>query len=222
MTLRIVLLMILVSFLLNPFSYTTYSKSLKPSIECHDLYFLNAIYVKNSSLSDYLYLETPTNVSLDNEINQSVIGIYVHGLEFNRSVKYYSFRIDINKQFYGYFLARVRICIPNLTYMLNLVVNLLRTPFLYSEDHEIPKDIKSKYLKVPAEIINTKVRKDFEEWLKDRGLIAKYLSKGGIAVYAAYFIYNHYIKYNASPYPRTLEEVVEFREGDCDDMSRVL
>ncbi len=78
------------------------------------------------------------------------------------------------------------------------------------------------YLSRHEKELAEKVVKDFEEWLRNRNINISTLTLGELTYYASLFVYKYYIKYSASALPRSLDEVIEKREGDCDDMSRVL
>lgn len=105
---------------------------------------------------------------------------------------------------------------------------------LLSADYELsnlssktyPEDVASTYIRQPDRRVVDKVVPMFEEWLSGR-LHTNYsiasVPKTYIAIWASYYIYGgHLIKYEASSIPRTLDEVLEERKGDCDDMSRIL
>lgn len=88
-----------------------------------------------------------------------------------------------------------------------------------------PENVSSMYIRQPDRRVVDTVVPLFEGWL--RGLPINYSTtnapKTYVAVWASYYIYGgHLIKYEASSIPRTLDEVLEERRGDCDDMSRIL
>lgn len=88
-----------------------------------------------------------------------------------------------------------------------------------------PEEVLSKYVLDPDPLVVKYVIPEFESWLKERYRISlpTNISKTYLAVRAAEFIYGRYfIRYNASALPRTTKEVIESRQGDCDDMSRIL
>ncbi len=197
-------------------------------ITCNTIYFLNAIYVKNSTLNTTIYLETPQNLSLGNTLNQTSITLYVKNLNFSKEHKYYAFNITPGHEFYGFFLSKVVICGPDRTrlrHIIDTIIKNLRYKYYHRTRNEtIPSDIASKYLLNPHEIIIKVLRPEFEAWLKTMfNVSAKNLSKLALTVAAAYYIYGQfYITYSPSPFPRSVDDVVKEKKGDCDDMSRVL
>ena len=87
----------------------------------------------------------------------------------------------------------------------------------------VPSDIREKYVHTPHRIVVEIVVPAFEKWFNETyGVNPANASYLGLAVSAAYFVYLEFITYNASAAPKSIEEVVQTRQGDCDDMSRVL
>jgi hypothetical protein len=108
----------------------------------------------------------------------------------------------------------------NMSEVLNYITS---NPLVYREiEDNIPQEIIKDYVKTPHELVENVVKPDFESWLRSKGYVASNVSKAFIAASASVFIYGYYIKYNASAMPRTLEDVILNKTGDCDDMTRVL
>ena len=205
------------------YSETTYTL-------CDTLYFLNAIYINNSTLNTTLYMETPQNLSFNSFINQTVTTLYVKNLVFLNSSKHFAFQIKPNSTFYGFFLARVVVCGPHRAMLLRTIKRIIHSKDyrdLVSEgraNETIPSEIKSKYILKPHRIVVEVLKPEFEKWVKYMfNVSVSNLSKFSLAVIAAYYIYGQfYITYTPSPFPRPVDYVVQKKQGDCDDMSRVL
>jgi len=195
--------------------------------ECVTVYFLNAIYIENSSYSGRLYLETPVNLSLGS-LNQTVRTIASRGVLYDPDEGTYSVNISDGTPAYAYVLLEVRVCSPRYSEVLNILKAVMLAPhaFLTHAQQDLGEDLRS-YLGTPPQAVASVVVRDFEEWLKAMPwyYVAGNLSSYPLvlAVHAAKFIYGStYIRYSPSLLPRTTEEVVEIKEGDCDDMSRIL
>lgn len=197
---------------------------------CDTLYFLNAIYIENSTLNTTLYMETPQNLSLDSFINQTVTTLYVKNLVFSNSSKHFAFQIKPNSTFYGFFLAKVVVCGPHKAMLLRTIKKIIHSrdyKDLVSErkvNETIPSEIESKYVLKPHRVVVEVLKPEFEKWVKYMfNVSVSNLSKFSLAVIAAYYIYGQfYITYTPSPFPRPVDYVVQKKQGDCDDMSRVL
>ncbi|HID80668.1 MAG TPA: transglutaminase domain-containing protein, partial [Ignisphaera sp.] len=197
---------------------------------CDTLYFLNAIYIENSTLNTTLYMETPQNLSFNSFINQTVTTLYVKNLVFLNRSKHYAFQIKPNSTFYGFFLAKVVVCGPHRAMLLRTIKRIIhskdyRDLIIEGKANEtIPSEIKSKYILKPHRVVVEVLKPEFEKWVKYMfNVSVTNLSKFSLAVIAAYYIYGQfYITYTPSPFPRPIDYVIQKRQGDCDDMSRVL
>jgi len=185
------------------------------SMNCRTFYFFNIVYIANATINDTLYLEYPINVSIEEFVTQKVSLAYYSGVNIvNGSAA--SFEVSPGSQFFGYVVYRVDLCYVNSS---PLITEALRV----NVNATVPEEL-AKFVEEPNPVISS-VRQDFEYWLKKRS--REFLSSSGqitldqLAVLSAFFVVD-YIKYDASPLPRTLREVVESRRGDCDDISRVL
>ncbi len=195
--------------------------------ECVAVYFLNAIHIENSSYGGRLYLETPVNLSLGS-LNQTVRTITSKGVLYDPDVEAYAIDISEGTPTYAYVLLEVRVCSPEYGEVLNLLKAVMLVPqaFLNPASLDLGEELRS-YLGTPPQVVVSIVVRDFEDWLRT---MPWYYTIGNLssyplilAVHAAKFIYGgSYIRYSPSLLPRTTEEVVEAREGDCDDMSRIL
>ncbi|MEM1595851.1 MAG: transglutaminase-like domain-containing protein [Desulfurococcaceae archaeon] len=205
-------------------SSTNHVNSTSSSFECSTLYFFNGIRIYNSTISEELYLETPGNISLNNGFEQKVIHLLSYNVEYNESTKLFMFRVEHNESFEGFFISKIIVCNKPLKESLSLLVDSIRYPTrkTYNET-TIPEEVRQMYLKSPNPKVVEVVVPAFEEWFKQTyGVSVDNASLIGIASTAALFIYGTFIEYSAGATPRSIEEVVEMRKGDCDDMSRVL
>jgi len=206
-------LMIGVLLLLHPSQFV--ESEMPQSMNCATFYFFNIVYIANATMNDTLYLEYPINISIEGFVTQKVSLAYYRGVNIvNGSMA--SFEVSPNSQFFGYVVYRVDLCYVNSS---SLILEALRV----NVNATVPDELV-EFVKEPNPIISS-VRQDFEYWLKS-GLNKFVFSSGRItldqlAVLSSLFVVD-YIKYDASPLPRTLREVVESRRGDCDDISRVL
>lgn len=192
---------------------------------CTTLYFLNAVFISSTNLtSNTLYIETPINLT-DYDLHQEVRLVLSRGVHVD-SGGYYV-RIDPGNPTYAYVLMEVTVCSRSYRYGMNIVKRVLADPESALQNisglvKEVPKDFVGRY----PEDVATLIREDFEAWLKNFNW---YQNKNVsthpliVSVFGAYFIYlSNYIKYSANLTPRSLSEVISRREGDCDDMSRLL
>jgi len=178
-------------------------------------------YVISAKNETTAYFEIPTNYS-DGTLNQTVyITAYGGNVTLIGNDSNVTAQIKVFNGSYGFVVVKIKQRFLNLT---NVVLEISGNPkaFMDVED-KVPQNIKEKYVKKPAEIIKQEVVPDFTEWLRERGYSVNNVSKAFLAVQAAVFIYlSGYIQYNASALPRTLADIVNKHQGDCDDMSRVL
>ncbi len=167
------------------------------------------------------YFEIPTNYS-DGTLNQTVyIVAYGGDVTLVGKDSNITAQIKVFNGSYGFVVVKIKQTFLNLT---DVVLEISRNPKAFADvENEIPQGIREKYVKKPVDIIKQKVVPDFTKWLKERGYRVNNVSKAFLAVQAAIFIYlSGYIRYNASALPRTLADIVNKHQGDCDDMSRVL
>lgn len=202
-------------------AYFTESQNL-----CSTVYFLNSVLIVNSSFSGSIYLETPINLST-RDLNQTVLEVLTRGAVLNRVGTYY-INVSPESPAYAYIFLEIRTCSKSYGSGLDLLRKVLSTPATATIEYGTSyEDIPAEFVGSPPEIVVSVVRRDFEEWLRSYDL---YVLVGNISNYpllvsafAAKFIYGGvYLKYSASLLPRTLEQVIGSREGDCDDMSRIL
>ncbi len=192
---------------------------------CTRLVFINAIFVKNSTYNGTLCLETPQNLTLGS-ISQRVYTIDTHGVWFDEQQKCFAFNVSPGSVVEAYIVLVVEVCGVDQALTQRLVASSLRNPASIKGPKEVPPDVMKKLSKyvgtVPTNVSRILLR-DFREWLAREGYDLDELPLLGRVVKAAQFIYlSGYIRYSPSPYPKTLEEVLENRSGDCDDMSRLL
>ena len=191
-------------------------------VSCTTLYFLNGIVVYDSLTDETLILETPANLTLREGFEQKVTSILSYNLVFNETVKAFTFRVA--KGYVGFFVCRVEVHARPMDQALALVARALRdpTPATKPSSSELPEEVR-KYLRDPHPKVLEIVKPEYERWFKQvYKRSAGEADPLGIAATAAYFVYFHYIEYDPSGIPRSIEQVVESRRGDCDDMSRVL
>ncbi|MEM1878527.1 MAG: transglutaminase-like domain-containing protein [Desulfurococcaceae archaeon] len=192
-------------------------------LECRVLYFFNGIIVYNSTISTTLALETPGNISLVEGFEQTAVGLVAYNVVFNESVRMFTFNITEGEYFEGFYISELRICVK--PQQLNLLQKALRNPMSSElpDERTIPQEILENYVKPPYSRVVEEVKPQFEDWFKKRYFLSVDRARyAGIAVTAGYFVYQEFIKYDPASLPRTIDEVIETRRGDCDDMSRVL
>ncbi len=167
------------------------------------------------------YFEIPANYS-DGTLNQTVyIVAYGGNVSLVGNGNNVTAQVKVFNGSFGFIVIRIKQTFLNLT---NIVLEISRNPKMFADlEDRFPPNIKEKYVRKPADIIRQKVVPDFTKWLKERGYTINNVSKAFLAVQAAVFIYlSGYIRYNASALPRTLADIVNKHQGDCDDMSRIL
>jgi len=191
---------------------------------CQTLYFINAIKVYNSLINDTLLLETPQNITLEEGFTQSSTPVYVYNLEFNETLGAFTFNVSEGEYFFGFFISRINVCYADGDQLLNYYLSALSDPRFRATDNEsIPPDLVEEYVKNPYHRVVEVVVPAFESWFtRIHHVNVSEASKLGIAVNAAYFVRYVYFNYNASALPRTIDQVIDTRQGDCDDISRVL
>ncbi|MEM4717921.1 MAG: transglutaminase-like domain-containing protein [Desulfurococcaceae archaeon] len=191
--------------------------------DCVTLYFFNGIYVLNSQLETTLVLETPQNISVANGFKQFVYHVYSYMLNYNESTEVYEFSLFYGSQFYGFFLSKVIVCYMSYNKSLGYLKQALSDPRYKVGIDSIPDEIKMNYTKTPSSVVLERVVPEYESWFSRRyGYRVSEASNLGIAVTAAYFIMGEFIKYSEGTLPRSIEEVIETRRGDCDDMTRIV
>ncbi|PUA33656.1 MAG: hypothetical protein B7O98_04390 [Zestosphaera tikiterensis] len=171
------------------------------------------------------YFEIPINYS-DGLYSQKVFLVSYGGnvslVKVGESAT--SFKILISNGTYGYLILNVTVE-HNMSRELGLITYIRFSNDTKAYSSPYPEELLSKYVLNPDPLVVKYVIPEFENWLKERYKITAPtdISKTYLAVKAAEFIYGRYfIKYNASALPRTTKEVIESRQGDCDDMSRIL
>ncbi len=183
-------------------------------------------YVNGSSAENTTaYFDIPTNYS-DGTFNQTAYVItYGGNVSVGGSKGNFSISINLFKGSQGFVVVKVVESFLNDT---ALITYIAKHPSAFNFSlSSIPSSVRRKYLGKPAKVVVKYVVPAFRKWLgkllSNDNLTWKNVSKAFIAVLAAYFIYvSGYIHYSASAMPRTLNETVIKRVGDCDDMSRVL
>jgi hypothetical protein len=191
-------------------------------VNCTTLYFFNGIVVYESSTNETLMLETPANLTLREGFEQRVVTLLSHNLFFNETAK--SFTFNATKGYVGFFVCRVQVYAKPMSQALILITQALRDPTSTSKpsSSELPEEVR-EYLRRPHFKVVEVVKPEYERWFRETyGRNVDEAGPLGIAAAAAYFVYFVYIKYDPSSIPRSIEQVIESRQGDCDDMSRVL
>ncbi len=184
----------------------------------HTFYYFDYAYILTSRNTSTAYYDFPINYS-DGSVNQTVNLVEIGGDA--EVLKENEIGITARNNTYGYFVLRVRQNYINSSRILN---DLFSNPTKYNFTvDEIPEEIREEYLKPYLTLVTDVAIPEFEEWVRQQQVNLSQVSKPYIGILAAFFIYGeHFITYKASPVPRTISEVIENREGDCDDMSRVL
>ncbi len=196
-----------------------------PSYDVYNLTYVDVAmitYVNNVSEG---YFETPINYT-EPHYTQVVRVFRVGGnVTVNTSEDKTSFTIPINNNSRGYVVLNVTLIRESRKEM-NIVAQALYLGNVFLYDYPYPEEVVGKYVLQPNEKVVEVVVPLFEEWMRSKlyaNISLGEVSKTYLAVWAANYVYGGYlIKYNASAIPRSLEEVLERREGDCDDMSRIL
>jgi len=192
--------------------------------ECSVFYFFNGIVVYDSGVNDTLVLETPQNITLIGGFNQTVTPILAYNLGFNSSINYYYFNISQGSSYTGFFIVRVEVCSRSMEEALNTLKSGLTKPGINPfGNNSIPEEIKRDYIGQGNRKVEEVVIPAYEDWLRSNyGLSTSDLSTLGLVSTSAYFVYNVYFTYDPSAIPRSIDEVVDSRRGDCDDLTRVL
>lgn len=217
----LVLTVILFSLLL---SYPSASASAQPThgkLQHLSFTLYDYAYVVLTKNETTAYFEIPTNYS-DGTLNQTVYVVAYGGdVALVGNDSNITAQIKVFNGSYGFVVIKIKQTFLNLT---GVVLEISSNPKAFADvENKVPQGIREKYVKKPADIIKQKVVPDFIKWLRERGYSVSNVSKAFLAVQAAIFIYlSGYIHYNASALPRTLADIVNKHQGDCDDMSRVL
>ncbi len=185
-----------------------------------ELYLVDLAQVVLTDENTTAWFETPINYSVETYV-QKVYIIKMGGPTwFDHEKK--SIGINITNKTLAYIV--VKVIVEYTEDMMGTVLDILKNSQAYIDyQNEVPDDVRKDYIKTPIESVNTTVKEDFIKWLRSKGYDISNVSKAFLACRAAQFIYaSGYIKYSANPLPRTLDEVIEKKEGDCDDMSRIL
>lgn len=219
---RVYALIPLILILTLYYSPTSISTSTTVS-DCRTMYFFNGIVVFNSTMSDNLLLETPRNISLVDGFKQFVIHVESYNTVYNETTGSFVFGVKEGENTTSLFISMVKTCSKPYNETLSYIRLALNVPSFPVFSRDIPREIRELYLKEPHEKVVEVVVPEYEKWFKTQ--YNKTIDKAsplGIAVTAAYFIYRVFIEYSAGTTPRNIEEVLEKRIGDCDDMSRIL
>jgi len=195
------------------------------NFECYTVYFLNGIVVYNSSITERLVLETPSNITLTGGFTQIVNHVLYYNVEYDNITGLFEFTVKANENFTGFFLSRVVVCSRPMNTTKNYILTALINPrFNVSESKaEIPEDISRSFLAEPNRIVIEVAVPEYESWFTSRyNMSISNASTLGLATTVAYFVYFEFIKYDPSATPRSIDDVIKTRRGDCDDMSRVL
>lgn len=192
--------------------------------ECSVFYFFNGIVVYDSGISGPLVLETPQNITLIGGFNQTVTPIIAYNLDFNSSINYYYFNVSQGSSYTGFFIVRVEVCSRSMEDALNTLRSGLTNPGINPfGNNSIPMEIKRDYIGQGNRKVEEVVIPAYEDWLRSNyGLSTSDLSTLGLVSTSAYFVYRVYFTYDPSATPRSIDEVVDSRRGDCDDLTRVL
>lgn len=199
------------------------AQSTPVNYNCTVLYFFNGIVVYSSAVNETLYLETPRNISLVEAYEQRVHHILSFNLEYNDETGLYAFNVTEGGYFEGFFISRVEICAFYTS--VNLVRLALKDPSHPDLALEgiVPEEIAANFTRTPHERVVASVKPAFEFWFSTNYLIhPQKATPVGLALAAGLYVQLIYITYDAGTTPRTIDEVIEQRKGDCDDMSRVL
>lgn len=204
--------------------FTSYAQE-TPSYDVYNLTYVDAAVITYANNVSEGFFETPINYT-EPHYTQVVRVFRVGGnVTINTSGNKTSFMIPINNNTRGYVVLNVTL-IRESSKEMNIIAQALYLGNIFLYNYPYPEEVVEKYVLQPNEKVVEVVVPLFEEWMRSKlytNISLSKVSKTYLAVWAANYIYGGYlIKYNASAIPRSLEEVLERREGDCDDMSRIL
>lgn len=196
-----------------------------PTYDIYEFTYVDVATIKHASNVSEGYFEVPINYT-EPHYTQVVRVFKVGGdVVINSSGNKTAFRIPISNNTSGYVILNVTITRES-SKELGIVSRALYLGDILLYNYPYPEDIVRKYVLQPNEKVVEVVVPLFEEWMRDRlpsNISLSRVSKTYLAVWAAKYLYGDYlIKYKASSIPRSLDEVLEEREGDCDDKSRIL
>ncbi|MCD6323986.1 MAG: transglutaminase family protein [Desulfurococcales archaeon] len=207
-------------FTLSPLALDGWTQNAVSEPISRTYYYFDYACVTYSENSSNGYFDAPVNYS-DTEVNQTVHVLYVGGAAQFSGNSTNPYQMRMGNGTCGYIVLKINLTYRNIT---GILYNISANPYIFKGEYpEIPAAVLEKYVKKPAKAVNTTVRHAFEKWLIHLGYVPSQVSKAFIALSAAQFIYGqHFIKYSASALPRSLDDVVGNKTGDCDDMSRIL
>ncbi len=216
------LALLAMAFLLRPPLADVLTAAEDRDVNSITLYFLNGIVVYDSSTNETLILETPANLTLRDGFKQGVTSLLSYNLNFNETVKAFTF--NATKGYVGFFVCRVEVRARPMNQALTLIEQALKDPVFTPKpsSSEVPGEVR-EYLREPHPKVIESVKPEYEKWFREtyrQGVDGA--GPLGIAATAAYFVYFCYMEYDPSGIPRSIEQAVEARRGDCDDMSRIL
>lgn len=177
---------------------------------CHTLWLVNVVRINaiyGAVDVDDLSLSLPANYSDDTYSQTAYLVRYGGDTELKGSKLY----IRPANGSTGFYVARVEVCSPG-------------PAIAFSAFMEAAESATANFsVPVADPIVATKVRGEFEAWLASRNVSAESLGPLRLAIEAARFVYySGYIRYQEGLLPRTLNETLSSKAGDCDDMARVL
>jgi len=196
-----------------------------PSYDVYNLTYVDVAVITYANNVSEGYFEAPINYT-EPHYTQVVRVFRVGGnVTVKESGNNTSFTIPISNNTRGYVVLNVTLIRESRKEM-NIVAQALYLGNVFLYDYPYPEEVVKKYVLQPNERVVEVVVPLFEEWMRSKlhaNISLSDVSRTYLAVWAANYVYGGYlIKYNASAIPRPLEEVLERREGDCDDMSRIL
>jgi transglutaminase-like putative cysteine protease len=193
------------------------------SRECYSFYFLNALVVYHSEITETLALETPGNVSLPGGFEQTMSHVIAYNAVFDKASRAYVVNVSRGGGVTAFYISKIDVCSKPFNKTLDHLVAALRDPRYSPFTGGIPEDVERRFLANPHPKVVEVVKPEYEAWLARRyNLTVNDTSALGLVATAGYFVYLEYFRYNGSAIPRSVEEAIELRSGDCDDMSRVL
>jgi hypothetical protein len=215
-------LILIVSLLISQgFSYLYVAEA---SIgKCYSFYVLYGVLINASEINYTLFIEAPSNISIPGLFTQRSFPILSYKSISDNSDSHY-INVKAGKGVEAFTVYRVEVCVSQLSEALGIVLSALENPIFnpFSKPNYQEDSLKDDIL-IPDQSVVETVVPSYEEWLRSRyGLNVSSLSKLGLAVTAAYFVYHVFFTYDPSFTPRNLDELLRTRRGDCDDMSRVL
>ncbi|MGC8974621.1 MAG: transglutaminase-like domain-containing protein [Thermoprotei archaeon] len=195
------------------------------SYDVYDFVYVDVAAITYASNVSEGYFEVPINYSEPHYTQVARVFKVGGDVVIDSSGNSTVFKTPISNNTRGYVVLNITLTRESRK-ELGIVTQALYLGNVLLYDYPYPQEIVEKYVLQPNKKVVEVVVPLFEEWMRSKlssNISLGKVSKTYLAVWAANYIYGDYlIKYNVSSIPRSLDEVLERREGDCDDKSRIL